>query len=168
MDVRYINPFIAAIKNVFSTMVHTQVTIAKPIIRPHDIRSADVSGVIGLSGDVTGAVVLSFSQDVACTVASKFAGLELTLDHPDFIDAIGELANMVAGNAKKDFSGINVSISLPSVICGAGHVVSQMGTAPQLIIPCKTDVGPFYVEVALVVEKDAKPKNQASAVGATS
>lgn len=168
MDVRYINPFITAIKNVFSTMVHTQVTIAKPLLRPRDICSADVSGVIGLSGDVTGAVVLSFPEDVACAVASKFAGLELSIDHPDFVDAIGELANMVAGNAKKDFNGINVSISLPSVICGAGHVVSQSGATPQLIIPCKTDIGSFYVEVALVVEKDTKSQEQASTVGAAS
>ncbi|MFQ5489213.1 MAG: chemotaxis protein CheX [Phycisphaerae bacterium] len=168
MDVRYINPFIAAIKNVFSTMVNTQVAVGKPMLRPDQIKSADVSGVIGLSGDVTGAVVLSFPLDVACKVASKFAGVELHSDHPDFTDAIGELANMIAGNAKKDFTGLSVSISLPSVICGHGHVVTQSVAAPQLMIPCNTDIGSFYVEVAMVVEKSSGNPAKTPAVGAAS
>ncbi len=156
MDVRFINPFIAAIKNVFSTMVKTDVTIGKPMIRPGDHRSADVSGVIGLSGDVAGAVVLSFPKEVACRLASAFAGTELTVDDEDFTDAIGELANMVAGNAKKDLSGFSVSISLPSVIVGAGHTVSQSAKAgPQLVIPCQSPFGPFEVEVAMVAKKSA-------------
>ena len=165
MDVRFINPFISAIRNVFSTMVRTEVTIGKPQVRPGDLCSADVSGVIGLSGDATGAVVLSFPKVVACKIASMFAGAELSLEHPDFTDAIGELANMVAGNAKKDFSGLNVSISLPSVIVGAGHQVSQLRNSVQLVIPCQTPMGPFNVEVAMVAHKKAAAQNRPAAVG---
>lgn len=168
MDVRFINPFISAIRNVFGTMVQTEVTIAKPLLRPDEYRSADVSGVIGLSGDVTGAVVLSFPDKVACRIASSFAGTELTASDEDFTDAIGELANMVAGNAKKDFDGLCVSISLPSVIIGAGHVVSQSPkTSPQLVFPCQSPFGPFDVEVAMLAERPSA-QAQPQAVGAAS
>jgi len=164
MDVRFINPFISAVRNVFNTMVQTDVSVGKPSLKTGDMESADVSGVIGLSGDVTGAVVLSFPKLVACKLASAFAGMELDTGHEDFADAIGELANMVAGNAKKDFAGLSVSISLPSVVVGAGHQISQSKTSPQLVIPCQTPLGPFDVEVAMVVAK--KPAE--AAVGAAS
>ena len=166
MDVRFINPFIMAIKNVFSTMVRTEVTVGKPQVRTAELRSADVSGVIGLSGDATGAVVLSFPRVVACKVASMFAGAELTPEDEDFADAIGELANMIAGNAKKDFGGVAVTISLPSVIVGAGHQVSQLRASPQLVIPCQTPMGPFNVEVAMLVPKKGAAQPETEAVGA--
>ena len=166
MDVKFINPFIAAIKNVFSTMVQVEVSVGKPQLRSDQISSADVSGVIGLSGDVTGAVVLSFPEKVATRLASKFAGVEMEIDHPDFADAVGELTNMVAGNAKKDLTGLSVSISLPSVIVGAQHEVSQLKACPQLVIPCQTPLGPFNVEVSMLVEKQSQARAEPAAVGA--
>lgn len=153
MDVKFINPFLMAINNVFETMVHTKVKTRKPMLKQEDLVTAEVSGIIGLSGDVQGSVVLSFPGDVASKVASAFAGVPLTMTSPDFCDAIGELANMVAGNAKKDFGDHKASISLPSVIVGAGHTVSQSKVSPFLIIPCETALGNFCVEVALITSR---------------
>ncbi len=155
MDVRYINPFVIAIRRVFETMVHTPVTIGKPSLLDGQKSVADVSGIIGLSGDVSGSVVLSFPSEVACKAASAFAGTTITQDSPDFADAIGELANMVAGNAKTQFEGKNVSISLPSVIVGKEHIVSQSRINPRILIPCETPLGPVYVDISLKVEKPA-------------
>lgn len=166
MDVRFINPFIASTKTVFKTMVATEITIGKPyIIQPNAEHAADVSAVIGMSGDATGCVVLSLPMATACNAASKFAGLTLTRDHPDFSDALGELANMVAGQAKARFDGLNVSISLPSVIIGSEHVVSQSKAKPRLALPCTSELGDFTVEVALVMGKTSV--NTAAAVPAT-
>jgi chemotaxis protein CheX len=153
MDVKFINPFVMAIANVFETMVNTKVKVGKPMLKQADLVTAEVSGIIGLSGDVQGCVVLSFPGDVACKIASAFAGTELTMTSPDFCDAIGELANMVAGNAKKDFVDHMASISLPSVVIGPGHKVSQSKLSPFLIIPCETTFGQFNVEVAIIATK---------------
>lgn len=170
MDVRFINPFIASTKTVFKTMVATEIVIGKPvIIRANQEQTADVSAVIGMSGDAVGCVVLSLPMETACNIASKFAGTQLTQAHPDFSDALGELANMVAGQAKAKFEGLNVSISLPSVIVGDSHVVSQSRAKPRLALPCQCDLGGFTVEVVLVVERSAAapaPANAPVAVGA--
>ncbi len=162
MDVKFINAFVGSIQNVFKTMLDTDVAIGKPSLKGESLISAEVSGVIGLSGEVQGCVVLSFPGNSACAIATKFAGVELTMDAEDFPDAIGELANMVAGNAKKDFHGYDVSISLPSVIVGSGHHVSQSKASPFLMIPCETPLGTFAVEVALVTNK--KPAMAGAAV----
>ncbi len=152
MDVRYVNPFVKSVSNVFKTMLHTDVTVGKPYLKTPHCDRPDVSGVIGLSGDVTGVVVLGFSKNVAIAVAEKFVGTSLTVDHPDFADALGELANMVAGGAKASFEGINASISLPSVIVGENHEVIKSKANPSLVIPCDSPMGHFTVEVAMKVE----------------
>lgn len=164
MDVRFINPFVSAIQCVFETMVHTKVRVGKPALRSGVQPEYDVSAVVGFSGAAVGCVVLSFPADVACRVASAFACTELTQDEPDFIDAIGELANMVAGNAKKDFEGLNVSISLPSVISGPNHTVSHSAKTPFVVIPCDTDFGCVFVEFGIEV---ANKPHTAQAKGAT-
>ncbi len=165
MDVRYINPFVAGIKNVFSTMVHTEITIGKPyVVAANEEPSSDVSSVIGLSGDAVGCVVLSLPMETAINAAGRFAGIEMDQNHPDFTDALGELANMVAGHAKSKLEGLSVSISLPSVIIGRDHVVSQSRQKPRLLLPCDSDLGKFQVEVAMVVVK--KSGQQAVPAGA--
>jgi chemotaxis protein CheX len=155
LDVRYINPFITAIQSVFETMVHTSVSIGKPVLLDDHNSTAEVSGIIGLSGDVVGSVVLSFSFDVAGKVASAFAGAEIDAEHPDFADAIGELANMIAGSAKAQFKNSKVSVSLPSVITGKEHTVSQSRTSPRLLIPFETSLGPVALDVGIRNEKIA-------------
>jgi chemotaxis protein CheX len=153
VDVQYINPFVLSTKAVFETMVGSKVRVGKPMVKHDAVSVADVSGVIGFSGDAVGCVVVSFPISVACKAASAFAGIEIDADHADFADAIGELANMVAGGAKKEFHGMDISISLPSVIIGKEHVVSQSKQTPHVVIPCETDFGQVFVEIGMTVEK---------------
>lgn len=153
MDVRFINPFVRSICNTFELMCKLKVAVGKPTIKTDDNPSSDVSGVIGFSGDAAGSVVLHFGFNVAAKLATRFAGLPITPEHPDFSDAIGELANMVAGGAKSQFDGLCVSISLPSVIVGKNHTVSASKNFPRIVFACSTDDGTFHVEVGMVVGK---------------
>ena len=173
MDVRYINPFVVSIRQVFSMMANVDVQVLKPRVKAHRHDKVGVSGVIGFSGDATGACLLCFPTNVACKLASAFSGEEMDEDHADFADAIGELANMVAGGAKGQFDGLEVNISLPSVVIGDPHEVNVTGVpsgVPRLIIPCDTELGQFHVEVAMVVAGDAgqQQPQAAGAAGATS
>ncbi|MCG3136714.1 MAG: hypothetical protein HJJLKODD_00549 [Phycisphaerae bacterium] len=170
MDVKFINPFVMAIRQVFKTMANTEIQVQKPkVASPNE--GCDVSGVIGFSGDATGACILCFPKEVACKLASSFAGVELNIGDADFADAIGELANMVAGSAKAQFIGLEVSISLPSVVIGTHHnvaVTTQPSNAPRLQIPCSCSLGDFHVEVAMVVNKKQTAPTAAATSGARS
>ena len=167
MDVRFINPFIASTQVVFRTMVSTDIAVSKPyIIGTQPGVTSDVSAIIGMSGDAAGCVILSLPMQTACNVASKFAGVQMDKNHPDFGDALGELANMVAGQAQVRFEGFRVSISLPSVVIGPDHVVSQSKMKPRLALPCSSALGDFVVEVALVMQKAGTGNGMPSAVAA--
>ena len=146
LDPKLIVPLVNSIKAVFSTMVKVEVTIGRPTVKSTPTPSYDVSGIIGLSGDLIGSIVVSFQMDAAEKLVSAFAGMPLDPKGPDFPDAVGELANMIAGGAKKAF-GVMANITVPSVIIGAGHMVARLSDVPCVIIPCSTAVGNFAVEV---------------------
>lgn len=150
MDPAFITPFISSIQNVFSTMMQLPVTIGDPGIKGDPSTTYDVSGIIGMSGDVTGSVVLSFPRQTAVRLVALLAGAEMAPDHPDFPDAVGELTNMVSGNAKGMFTGRKqVTISCPSVVIGPGHIVARPKDVPCIVIPCSTDCGEFVVEICI-------------------
>ena len=73
--------------------------MGKPAIKHSPVASYDISGIIGMSGDVAGLVVISFPVATAEKVVSALTGTPMTASHADFSDAIGELVNMVSGGA---------------------------------------------------------------------
>lgn len=140
--------FVRSVQTVLSTMVGVQTRIGAPHLKTQPVPSYDVSGIIGFSGGVVGSMVVSFQTATAVKLVARFAGAEMAPDTADFADAIGELANMIAGNAKKDLGAI-ASITVPSVIIGAGHHIARLADVPCVVIPCQTEVGDFAVEVSI-------------------
>ncbi|MEM6333451.1 MAG: chemotaxis protein CheX [Planctomycetota bacterium] len=149
MDQSYILPFVKSVQNVFETMLQLPIEVGEPALKPNASPQYDVSGIIAMSGDVEGSIVLSFPTACAERAVGLFTGMELTSDNPDFPDAIGELVNMVSGGAKAQFTGKNVSISCPTVVIGSNHEVHGGKDLVCICIPCVSDVGEFNVEVAL-------------------
>jgi len=162
MDPAFLVPFISSIQNVFSTMLQLQVTIGDPSLKNDPVPNFDISGIIGMSGDVTGTVVISFPSATAEGVVGLFTGTKMAATDADFADAIGELVNMVCGGAKGQFQGTKrVSISCPSVVIGPNHAIARQKDIPCIVIPCSTDCGDFVIEVAI-------RENSPAAAGAAS
>lgn len=149
MDAKDITPFVRSLGNVFSTMLQVHVTAEAPRLKDPTNPCFDVSGIIGLSEDVAGAVVLSFPSDTAERIVELLGGVRLDVDDPDFADAVGELVNMVAGGAKAEFEDRRISISCPSVVVGANHRVFQKKNSPIIEIPCDCECGAFSLLVSM-------------------
>ena len=153
MDPNYIKPFVLAVKRVFETMIMVPFSLGKPELKKGSEVPHEISSIIGLSGNVCGSVVISLSHEVAFQLVSALIGDEVTELDEDCTDAIGEIANMIAGNAKTDFPSNNNAISVPSVVVGK-HKVSYPSGIPIISIPCTTDKGSMIIEIALK-EKDS-------------
>jgi chemotaxis protein CheX len=151
MKVEYINPFVAATQNVFRMMMNTEITAGKPYLFDPLVgaHSYDISGIIGLSGETTGAVVLSFTKLCALKVVSEFQGEEVKIFDQIVVDAIGEIINIVAGNAKKDLKDFKLNISLPSVVTGHSHRLNWPTGVPVIMIPFTSPMGEFSIGVSL-------------------
>lgn len=149
MDSSYITPFMTSIQNVFSTMFQLPVEIGEPSIKTDKTATHDVSGIIGVSGEMVGTIVLSMPRAAAISIVSLFTGMEMDAESDDFADAVGELVNMISGNAKAEFQRKGVSISCPSVVIGTDHRVSTPSGTACVMIPCSTDCGEVVLEIAL-------------------
>jgi chemotaxis protein CheX len=149
MDVKYVNPFITATIHMFDTMLKMHVVPGKAILKQEPYPSFDVSGIIGLSGSAQGAIVISFPKVMALKVVSALLCTELKVVGPEMTDGIGELANIIAGNAKQNLKGLSLSISLPNVIVGKDHIVASQSATPTIIVPFTSSMGSFAMEVSL-------------------
>jgi chemotaxis protein CheX len=145
----YINPFLKASINLFKEYLGLQAVAGKPHLLgdPKDLDL--VSGIIGLAGDTRGAVVLSFSRETAIAIVSKMAGQEYKALSNEVLDGVGELINIIAGNAKQDLLDFRIDISLPGVITGSSYKIRWPEGIPVVAIPFTTELGSFSVNVSL-------------------
>ncbi|MBC8351607.1 MAG: chemotaxis protein CheX [Planctomycetes bacterium] len=151
MKAEYINPFVTSTVNVFSTMLDCALERDPLCTKASFAPLHEVSGIIGLSGKAAGTVVLSLCREVALqATAALLLGERPTEIDADVIDAVGELANMIAGNAKIHLEELSMSVSLPSVICGKNHSLTFPSQATPIIIPFRSPWGPLSIEVGLV------------------
>jgi chemotaxis protein CheX len=67
----------------------------------------------------------------------------------EMVDAVGELANMVAGAAKARLEAFELSVSLPSVITGKAHTVRFPSNVTPICVPFETGWGPLTLEVGM-------------------
>jgi len=149
VDPNLIAPFISSVQHVFSTMFQLPVEVGDPSMKKNSECSHDVSGIIGMSGEFQGNVVLSMPSATAVAVVALFSGEKYETSSDDFADAVGEIINMICGNAKASFQRKNVSISCPSVVIGPNHRVTGQSDIPCILIPCTTDCGELNLEVAI-------------------
>ena len=143
-----IEPFIMATIETFKTMVHLKVINGEIRIRRPIEPTSDYTGIIGLTGDAEGTVTLGFPWDTAKAVASSFLGEE-TVSESLVADTIGEIVNIITGYAKKDMPGVEINISLPTVVKGAGHEIISHSDDKKIITFFACPLGEFSLEVYL-------------------
>jgi len=93
---------------------------------PQPWKGSEFTAMLGLAGDLCGLLSLRCRQESATLVASSMLDLapENAAEHA--CDAIGEVANMVAGNFKNKLSGTarKCLLSVPTVITGADYSIT--------------------------------------------
>ncbi|MEM8944793.1 MAG: chemotaxis protein CheX [Planctomycetota bacterium] len=149
MKAEHVNPFLTAVSNTFATMLQCQAQRGDMTLADSCTAKFPVSGVIGLSGKAAGTVVINLSEEVAIKSASAMLMMEMSEMNEDVIDAVGEIANMVAGQAKAELEEYELSVSLPNVITGANHEIRFPSNAKPIAVPFDTDFGPLQLVVGL-------------------
>lgn len=149
MDVAYINPFVISTIETFKKMLSSEAKPGKVSLKNDSVHSYDVSGIIGLSGEAQGSICLSFPKIMALKVVSQLVGSEIKVIGAEVADCIGELANIIAGNAKQHLTQFNLSISLPKVVMGKDHHIASQRGVPTIVVPFECQYGEFAMEVSL-------------------
>lgn len=151
MDANLINPFVNATVHVLGTMAFIKPQVGKPYLKKDNAAKGDVSGVIGITGETNGTLSVTFDEGSILKIVSNMFGEEMTTLNDEVADAVGELTNMISGQARRELEekGRIFEAATPSVITGKEHKITHITNGPKLAIPFSTENGHFTIEVCL-------------------
>lgn len=153
MRVEFINPFVSGLATTFGTMLDCEIQRGEISLNTNKYPSHEISGVIGMSGLAIGTTIISLSKPVALQAASTMLMSPCEEIDQDVTDAVGELANMVAGSAKAQLEEYQMSISLPNVMLGKDAKLVFPSNVQPITIPFNCKWGDLSLEVGLSVVK---------------
>jgi chemotaxis protein CheX len=151
---RLMEPFVAATLGSIREMAATAATVRSMYQKVGYRMFGDVSAVIGLVSAVEGSMVLSFPDATAATLAGRvLAGVTPTPDEDMVRDCVGELANVVAGQAKGLLAGTphHFAMSTPTIVSGTGHEIRHQPGMPCLVAAFGSDAGDFALQLCIKV-----------------
>ena len=158
MDVKFINPFIYGTMEVMEKMAFIKPTAGRPYAKTNDVACGDISGIIGMTGDATGSLAMSFSEECIINIVAKMIGEKHTEIDRAVLDAVGELTNMISGSSRKlmEKDDLKVFAAIPTIVFGRAHTVHHVIKSPSIVIPFQTEAGEFVIDVCL--KSNVKPK----------
>ncbi len=156
INAKHVNPFIEAAMAVVKQVAGIEVRRGHLSYKSKVEPSLQVSIIIGIYGFLTGQVVYSFDGRLAEKMVDKLLeGRSPTEKKIMFLDSLGELANMITGNATallNQRQGEALNITTPAIAAGSNlsvHLVPK----PALVLGLITQYGPIEISIAME-EKD--------------
>lgn len=150
MDVKYINPFIAAFVNILPQLGITDLKKGKLSIKEKYVKSPGVLINVGIVGDFKGNVIYGTDIECAKRIASAMMmGMEVKEFDAMAQSALSELSNMLTANASTIFSenNIMIDISTPTMIYGDSTAATNANKV--ICIEMKVCDLPFEINVAI-------------------
>ena len=124
--------FVDATTNFFSVAAQEPASIGSPYLMEGSPSVHEYTGIISISGKREGVVYFTAPKAMLTVMLMKMQ--ENDFSHETMRDLVGEVANTISGNARRDFSREFV-ISVPSVLSGEKPDVPQHAGRRSFIIP---------------------------------
>lgn len=151
VDVNLINPFIAATVNAMEMMAMIKPVRKKVYLKTDNVLIGDISGIMGLSGEVSGSIIVSFTKGSACKLIGNMLSTTYDEINDDVRDGIQEIVNLIAGQAKTMLADTeyHFQVSIPTCVIGSNHQVNHRKGVPCIVAEFELEGQPFTVEVSI-------------------
>lgn len=119
MNAAYVNPFLHSATLIFKQMLGQNLLRGKTSIKKSTAPGRDIAIIVGIVGSVTGQVIYSMNiETIYSIVRHLMPGIDANSLESEYRDVIGELANMITGNAINTFLEKNTDLDLtvPQVV----------------------------------------------------
>jgi chemotaxis protein CheX len=153
VNVSYVNPFLEATINLFERTFAITPLAGEPYLDEKARKHRwDISAVMVLTGSAIGVVVIRLTKLLSDKLLERSGVTWASEDERQSLVSamVGEMINIVAGNASSKLNGLDIDISVPLVIQGENHTLSWPDRAPIIGIPFATPIGPFLVDVSII------------------
>lgn len=137
---------------VFTTMLMVELEAGKPIEGPGGEVESNLTSMLGLGKDIKGMLAVHCPASVAKDITGTFLGMEVAELDDDVKDAIGEIANMVAGNLKIFFQehDMTIELAIPTTVVGKSFRTAGMSGAIRIAVPFTMNGATFLIELKYV------------------
>ncbi|HWI18960.1 MAG TPA: chemotaxis protein CheX [Vicinamibacterales bacterium] len=144
-------------EEVFETMVFKPLVRMPPVETEVERKGANVVATVAFAGHRRGLVCIHSSVDAARNIAGAMLGMaeeEITSEIPD---AMGEVANMVAGTFRNKLAAIEPAsaIAVPTVTIGSDFSTKYLSAVRRARCPFEMEGQPISVELILTGEEAA-------------
>ena len=138
---------------VFAAMIFIDIMPGEVLRGPDDGIDSNLTSMIGLAGDLQGVLAVHFPETAALGITGAMLGMDVAAIDDDVMDAIGEIANMVAGGLKVALAenDIAIELAIPTTVLGKAVRTSGQAGVSRFIVPFTTPVGDFGVELKYVL-----------------
>jgi chemotaxis protein CheX len=122
MNEGYVNVFLTPAVHVWEKELAVKLTVAGAEQVASQYTINELTALIGISGQLEGNVLYGFTQESAKSIVSKMTGQEILEMDEVALFAIGEIANMITGNAATLLANLGAvcEITLPVIIEPSG------------------------------------------------
>ncbi len=118
MNAEFVNPFLESANLVFKDLLGLTLLRGKTTIKTNPIPERDIAILIGVNGKVGGQVIYSMNIETVYKIVRKLMpGIEHAAIKDEYRDILGELANMITGNALNIFltNNTDLDVTVPMV-----------------------------------------------------
>lgn len=152
VNARHVNPFIEAAMKVVKQITGIEVRRGHLSYKAKVEPTFGVSIIVGIYGFLVGQVVYSMNNDLAQKIVDKLlAGKSPQEKRILFVDTLGELANMITGNATALLNQSRdhvLKITTPAIASG-NNVSITLLPKPALVLGLYTQYGPIEINIAV-------------------
>lgn len=156
-DVNIINPFLMSATSILNTAANMNLIVGKPYLRGLDFKTDEVLVMIGVTGEMTGQVIICFPEENAKKIASAMMmGMPVETLDDMAISAISELGNMIMGNAATILSNNNTIVDITPPILQRGMVHIGQHSPVNICVPLLMDGQPLISMNIIVKKRDGE------------
>ena len=152
INAKYVNPFIEAAMKVVEQITGIEVRRGHLSYKAKVEPSFGVSIIIGIYGYLVGQVVYSMGSPLAERLVDRLLeGKSPQEKKVLFVDTLGELANMITGNATALLNlskNLALHITTPAIATGDNLSINLV-PKPALVLGLYTQYGPIEISIAV-------------------
>lgn len=122
--------FVDSVRRYFEVVTRQEPQITSAFLGTGDVDGHDYNGIVSFSGSYNGSVMVSMPRQLLRELLLLQG--ETDLSDGNLLDAVGEIANTLGGNARKSL-GAGLEISVPVKLQGASGVRARVRKHPYVI-----------------------------------
>ena len=145
----YCSVFKESLLDCINRMTKTLITYEDEYPQDQEFTSKGITIIIGIIGEFPGRMLMDISKETAHKLIAAILRKE-PQDHNEILLALGELANIISGNASSSLNRKNKALGLrvapPSILHGDEVVISPPDFSTTTIL-AKTDFGEIFLNI---------------------